>query len=366
MSSKRLDRQTLTAFLVVVMTLWLGACGGVKVKRYQAGSPDAEAYEKAVSPPVFQKVPAAENPGLIQAAPVAGAAGAKSYLIEVEDELDISVYGETDLQHVVVPVRPDGMISFAFIGDVMAAGRSVEEVRAEVTQRLGQYLRSPQVTVIAKQFAQKKVYIGGEVKTPGILYLTGKEGTLLDALYKAGLATEKADLEGAYLIRENKVVDADFKDLVLGDISRNLKLADQDLIYIPENTRRFVYVIGEVNQNDAIPFSEPVPIIRVIAEAGGLREYAKRGEIAVIRGGLKEPEMAIVNARHLLKGDLSQNILVQPGDIVYVAKSALGHYAAFMDQLYRGISLITQRNLLVESLNRNRSTVRVVNSDPNN
>lgn len=305
--------------------------------------------EGSPGPPVFEKVPAAENPALIQAPAGSDPAATAPYTLEVEDELDISVYGEEDLQHVLVPVRPDGMISFTFIGDVAAEGRTIEEVRTEMTTKLGQYLRSPHVTVIAKQFAQKRVYVGGEVKAPGILYLKGREGTLLDALYKAGLTTDKADLREAYLMRANRLVDADFQELVTGNVSANLRLMDRDLIYIPQNTRRFVYVIGEVASSQAIEATEPVSMIYVIAKAGGFKEYAKRGEIAVIRGGLKNPTMAVVNVRYLLKGDLSQNVQILPGDIVYVAKSALGHYAAFMDQVYRGVSLIYQTDLLTSN-----------------
>ena len=355
-SEKKLLRGLSAALVTGSMVLSI-ACGGGKKPASFTPTP---MREESPGPPVFQKVPPAENPAIVQ--PPAGtepAAGSNLYTLEVEDELDISVYGENDLQHVLVPVRPDGMISFAFIGDVPAAGRTVEEVRTDMTSKLGQFLRSPHVTVIAKQFAQKRVYIGGEVKSPGILYLKGREGTLLDALYKAGLTTDKADLREAYLMRANRLVDADFEELVLGNVSANLRLMDRDLIYIPQNTRRFVYVIGEVASSQAIEATEPVSMIYVITKAGGFKEYAKRGEIAVIRGGLKNPSMAVVNVRHLLKGDLSQNIEILPGDIVYVAKSALGHYAAFMDQVYRGISLLYQRNLLAESLNSN--TVRIRN-----
>src|SRR5262245_23284233 len=274
-------------------------------------------------PPTFEKVAPEENPALLSPEGGAGPAGGP-YLIEVEDVLEISIYGESDLQHVDVPVRPDGMISFMFIGDVLAEGKTVEEVRDEMTRRLAQFLKTPQVTVIAKEFAQKKVFIGGEVKAPGILYLGGKEGTLLDALYKVGLTTDQASLDGAYIMRANRVVAADFKGLVRGDITRNVRLMNQDIIYVPENVNRYVYVVGEVKNNTALEVTAPIPIIQVITRAGGLTMFAKRQEIAVIRGGLKTPEVAIINARALIEGDFSQNILVRPGDIVYVSLSALG------------------------------------------
>ncbi len=302
-------------------------------------------------PPAFTKVPPEENTALIRPPDGEGMPRGGPYQLEVEDTLDISVYGEPDLQHVEVPVRPDGMISFAFIGDVMAAGRTVEEIRKEMSTRLGQYLRSPEVTVIAKQFAQKKVYIGGEVKNPGVVYLGGREGTLLDALYKAGLVTDKADLDGAYLMRANKIVATDFRQLVRGNLNSNVRLMDQDLVYVPENGHRYVYVLGEVERNDALLVSQPVPIIEVIARAGGFTKYSKQKEIAVIRGGLANPEYAVIDAKRLVEGDFSQNVLIQPGDIVYVSRNALGKYTTFIDVILRTISPVVQATIVSNTVN---------------
>lgn len=333
------------ATLLILLPACAGSTRGPRLSAVPAAAM-ANGAEPAAAP-VFQKVPPEENTAVVQVPPTeSGLAGGGPYRLEIEDKLDISIYGEADLQHVEVPVRPDGMISFAFIGDVLAAGRTVEEVRGEITERLGQYLRSPQVTVIAKEFAQKKVYLGGEVKNPGVLYLGGREGTLLDALYKAGLNTDRADLRGAYVMRATKILDTDFGELIRGNVSQNIRLADQDIIYVPENAQRYVYVLGEVRRNDALEVRYPIPMVEVIARAGGLEEFAKKREIAVIRGGLKTPEIAIVNVHRLLKGDLQQNIMVKPGDIVYVATSALGKYLNFIDALLRSIAPIVQGTIV--------------------
>lgn len=349
MSSKRRGRLDLLICLLLVLPVLSSACGGESVKR--TAVTELPGWETATAPPVFQKVPPEENAALVPPDQAGGSTAGAPYQLEMEDQLSISIYGEEDLQHVDVPIRPDGMISFAFIGDVKAAGRTVEEVRGEMTERLSRFLRSPQVTVIAKNFAQKKIYIGGQVRSPGILYLTGKEGTLLDALYKAGLTTDKADLEDAYLMRGNKVVDANFKQLVRGDITSNIRLMDQDIIFIPENTRRYVYVLGEVHAATAVESLEPFPIIRALAQAGWFNVGANRREIAVVRGGLKTPEIAIVNARALVKGDLSQNILVKPGDIIYVAPGPIGKFNYVIDEILRAISPIVQATIVSNTVN---------------
>jgi len=348
---KRLPRDILRVSLALVVLTLIASCSAPARRPNAAGVAKGLPVAETGVPPAFTKVPPEENTALLQPTEGGGVPAGGPYRLEIEDKLDISVYGEPDLQHVEVPVRPDGMISFAFIGDVTAAGRTVEEIRKEMISRLGQYLRTPEVTVIAKQFAQKKVYIGGEVRSPGVVYLGGREGTLLDALYKVGLVTDKADLDGAYLMRANKLVATDFKQLVRGNIDRNVRLMDQDLIYVPEDGHRYVYVLGQVRRNDALAISQPVPIIEIIAKAGGFADYAKQKEIAIIRGGLANPEYAIIDAKRLIEGDFSQNVLIQPGDIVYVAKNALGKYQAFIDVILRTIAPVVQATIVSNTVN---------------
>ncbi|MBI3450710.1 MAG: polysaccharide biosynthesis/export family protein [Acidobacteria bacterium] len=264
------------------------------------------------------------------------------YTVAVEDVLEISVYGDAELTR-LVPVRPDGKISFTFIGDVEAAGRTVEDIRSELTRRLGSYLRSPQVTLIAREFGRQKVYVGGEVKSPGVVYITPRENSLADVIFKVGLTTEKADLAKAVLVRQGRLVDVDFARMVRGDISLNVPVQNGDVVYVPEAAERYIYVVGEVRNQTAVETTIPVSILNVITRAGGVETVtAKSKEIAVLRGGLKDPKVAVVNYKRLVEGDLSQNILVRPGDIVYVPTTALGKYNQFIEQVLRSLTFLFQ------------------------
>ena len=313
------------------------------------GEPTTEPFVPP-EPPRFEAIPPEENPLVVPAEEAGKITG--PYRLEVGDVLDISVIGEVELVALEIPVRPDGMISFAFVGDVPAAGRTVAEVKDEITLKLGQFVRSPEVMVIARDFAERKVFIGGEVKSPGLYYLEPRETTLLDALYKVGLVTEKADLEGAYLMRDNRLVVANFKELIYGNIEHNLPLRDHDLIWVPINGGRFVYIVGDVVRNDAIALEQPVPIIEILAQAGGFKRGAAKREIAVIRGGLQEPQIAVVDSMALYSGDLRQNIMINPGDIVFVPRSTLGKYMDALDVILRSIAPLVQYNIITDQLNR--------------
>jgi polysaccharide biosynthesis/export protein len=300
--------------------------------------------------PEFVRVSQEEKDGVVVQGEPADSTPAP-YRLDVEDVLDISIYGEEDLQHIEVAVRPDGMISYAFVGDVQAAGRTVEEVRQEMTDKLGKFLRSPQVAVIAKEFGQKKVYIGGEVRTPGIVYLTGREGTLLDALYKAGLVTDRASLENAYVMRGSQIVTTDFDALVRGNHTRNIRLMNQDTIYVPERVDRYIYMLGELNSNTAVETREPIPIVQAVARAGGFRQFAAKDRLIVVRGGLKDPQIATVDVKALIAGDLTQNIMVRPGDIVYVGLSGRGKFNEVIQQILLSIAPFVQGVVFSNTVN---------------
>src|SRR5690606_32371886 len=90
----------------------------------------------------------------------------RGYLVQPGDLLHISVWGEAGLDQDVL-VRPDGGFSFPLAGDVSAVGRTVEELRQEVTERLARYIPGSVVTVSIREINGNKVYVLGQVNNPG-------------------------------------------------------------------------------------------------------------------------------------------------------------------------------------------------------
>ncbi len=331
-----------------------GACGpkGAPVVEpiYEESGPAAAGAGGSTSAPRFVPVPVTDLPAWDPATLAAAAEGQGSapYTVSVGDLLEISVYGDPDLTR-QVPVRPDGMISFTFVGDVRAGGRTIEEIRAELKTKLGAYLRTPEVTVIAREFAAKKVYVGGEIRSPGVYSLGPGQDTLADVIFQAGLTTEYADVSKAVLVRDGRLVPVDFVGLLRGDLSGNVVLQDNDLIHVPEATQRFVYVLGEVRSPTAVETSIPRSLVDVLAKAGGpVVPLAKTKQVAVLRGGLSEPTVALVNYKRLMEGDLSQNIQVNPGDIVYIPPTGLTTYTRFIEQVLRTFNLFFQAQVIQE------------------
>jgi len=347
--SRRYRGPLLVAALAGIAVLAAAGCA----RKMSATAPEFEPIHNAtVEPgvagaePRFVEVPADQLPVLDLAMP--DTTQPQPYVIAAGDKLEISVYGDPDLTR-QIPVRPDGKISFTFVGDVQAAGRSIEDLRDDLTKRLSAYLRNPEVTVIAQDFGAQKVYAGGELTRPGLFYLTPRENTLLDVVYLAGLPTEKADVSRAVLVRDGHMIPVDFANLLRGDFTDNVVLRDNDLIHFPEMQERYIYVLGEVNRPSAVETTTPRSLVNILATAGGPDpSYAKVKEIAVLRGGFRNPKVAIVNYKELVRGDLSQNIEIRPGDIVYVPTTALGTYSRFIEQILRTFSLLFQARVVRE------------------
>jgi len=88
------------------------------------------------------------------------------YQIQPGDVLEISVWREPDLLRNVL-VRPDGGISFPLVGDVQAAGKTVEELRELVTTRVAKYIPDPVITISTQSLSGNKIYVIGKVLRPG-------------------------------------------------------------------------------------------------------------------------------------------------------------------------------------------------------
>ena len=159
------------------------------------------------------------------------------YLIGIGDVLKISVWQNSDLDQDAI-VRPDGRISFPLVGDVLAAGLTIPELDEELTQRLKDFLKYPEVSISIKKFGGKKVIVLGQVEDPGVYSVTGAK-TMLEAIGLAGGFTNHAVSSSIVLIRGG--LDSPqaqrinlTKALDRGDMSHNIALESEDIIFVPK------------------------------------------------------------------------------------------------------------------------------------
>ncbi len=158
------------------------------------------------------------------------------YVIGPDDVLHIHVWKEDALSK-TVPVRMDGNISLPLIHEIKAAGLTPPQLEEAITERLKGFYENPNVSVTVIETNSFKVYVSGQVKTPGV-YKLREETTILQIIPMAGGFTDWANQKKILVIRKEngkeKRFTVDYKKVTKGnDPSSNVVLKSGDTIIVP-------------------------------------------------------------------------------------------------------------------------------------
>ncbi|MBT8442298.1 MAG: polysaccharide biosynthesis/export family protein [Gammaproteobacteria bacterium] len=167
---------------------------------------------------------------------VASAPVRPPYTVNPGDVLIVSVWKEEDLLREVV-VRPDGAFSFPLTGDIQAEGKSVEQVRQALAERLSKFIPDPVVTVAARDLAGNTVYVIGQVNRPGEFRAAGQMD-VMQALAMGGGMTAFAQVGDIKVLRRINgrlvAIGFDYKDIEKGKrLEQNILLQPGDVVVVP-------------------------------------------------------------------------------------------------------------------------------------
>lgn len=251
------------------------------------------------------------------------------------DRLEIELLGDP-LSRVLTTVGPDGRVYFNLLPGVDVWGLTLSEAKRRLEGEFTRYVREqPVVSLTLRGVESQRIWILGRVQAPGVYGLPGPMtlleavamagGTLSMASYSdqeaAGIGEELADLQRSFVLRGGKLLPVDMERLLKqGDLSQNIYLEPDDFIYFPAATTRDVYVLGAVSQPRAVAYKRGLTVAGAIASAYGTLNGAYLSHIAVVRGSLTKPQIAIVDYRRVIRGE-AKDIALQPKDIVYVPLS---------------------------------------------
>jgi polysaccharide export outer membrane protein len=159
-----------------------------------------------------------------------------SYVIGPEDVLNINVWKEADMSG-SVPVRPDGKITLALIGDVQASGLTPPQLTQALTGKIKKYVDDPHVTVTVMATNSRRIYVLGEVGHPGAMPLL-PEMTVLQAISAAGGITPYAKAKNIYVLRNENGAQTrlpfNYKSVLAGrNPEQNIVLKLGDTIVVP-------------------------------------------------------------------------------------------------------------------------------------
>jgi len=165
-----------------------------------------------------------------------------SYKMSVGDQIKVNVWKNPELS-VSEPIRPDGKVSLPLVGDVMAAGKTPEELAGDIESKLATYVKNPNVTVIVTDlrghsFLSRVRVTGAVAHNVSMQYHQGM--TVLDAVLEAGGVDIYADANRTKLHRRTEdgqvSYDIHLRDIMQnGDMSTNIPLMPGDVITVPES-----------------------------------------------------------------------------------------------------------------------------------
>jgi polysaccharide biosynthesis/export protein len=169
------------------------------------------------------------------------------YVLHSGDIVAINVYGYPELsfpsmgQPEGLTIRPDGKITYPFLGEIVAEGITAKQLSGLLTDRLGTLYVNPTVSVNLMRFGTDRVYVLGEVNAPGS-YELDKSRNLLDAIGAAKGWTKDAAKTKVFVIRKNQKGEPPLKVNLMGllkdgDTSKNIPLQQGDVVFLTGNNR---------------------------------------------------------------------------------------------------------------------------------
>jgi len=197
----------------------------------------------APAPAAQDAAPAAASPPATAAAPAASEAAEQpgTYVIGPGDQLQIFVYDSPQLTS-EVPVRPDGRISTPLIPEIVAAGKTPPQLARDITERLKEFVKDPNVTIIVRNFIgpySRQIRVIGEAAEPQALPYR-EHMTVLDVMIATKGLTRYAAGNRAVIVRrvgdKQESIRVRLSDLLKdGDISQNVEMEPGDTLIIPQS-----------------------------------------------------------------------------------------------------------------------------------
>ena len=254
---------------------------------------------------------------------------AANYIVGPQDVLIITSYDQPELTGKFT-VESDGSFTYPYIGRVSVGGMTLRGVEAGLKKELATqgFFKDAQITVAMEQYRSQKIYIVGEVRTPGAYPMSGNM-RLVEALALAGSTLPTASGEAvvvhassdSLLVEAARPVDindprnndpdrvarVDLRELENGDLKQNVTLRNGDTVFVlrAEN----VYVFGQVRNPGAYPLRQKnTTVLQALSLAGGVTDRGSTGRIQIIR---------IVNGKKVeLRASLTD--FVEPRDTIVI------------------------------------------------
>lgn len=228
-------RAALSRVLTLLLILCAVSAFAQQTQRRAPATPEPEqpqAIAPATAPTTEEAADKVKKPVGPEAMPTAAPVDPKSFVLGAEDIILIRVWREPELSF-AAQIRPDGKVTMQLIGDLEAAGKTPEQLKDTIVEKLSEYLNKPEVTVSVQSVQSRRYYIIGEVCRSGAFPLIVPT-TVLEALTNAGCFREFANTKRITILRKGKILKFNYNDVVKGkNLDQNISLENGDYIRVP-------------------------------------------------------------------------------------------------------------------------------------
>ena len=286
------------------------------------------------------------------------------YKIGIGDKLLIYVYGETERLSAVIAfgkainpiyekyVRDDGTIFYPNAGILKADGKTVEELRKDLTLKLSTVLKDPQIDVSITEYNSQKIILSGLFEYPGSYFIETVPKTLAQVVSTANpiqnisSVYERGDLTSLKLTRDGSIYDIDYEYLSRNSqLLNNIYLKNGDVIHLSDSSLMNVFVLGEAQEPKTIRINRRnLPLSSVLGQAKGLdNAYSKNSSVYIFRPSDAENQPRIFRIDMTSPSGylLADKFEVHSRDIVYIGTKNVTNWSRIFRQLIPIRSIIS-------------------------
>lgn len=282
-----------------------------------------------------------------------------NYRIGVGDVLDVVVWDHPDLTMPAgdrrtplesgLRVQSDGTFFYPHVGQVTARGRTPEQVRADLSARMAEFIPNPQMEVKVVGYNSQAVSVTGEVAQPSRQKLTDVPLTLLDAIDAAGGLTKDADPRLVTVRRGNKTHRVDLEAFLKNGVAANNPLLrGGDVVSVPRIELKEAFLLGQLVKPATIDLTrENINLTQAVTSIGGIKEgQADARGIFIFRDQKDGMYVYQLDASNPAAYLLGTRFVLHPNDVVYVTSSPIYRWNRLVSSLVPTLTTVRTADLI--------------------
>ncbi len=348
---------TLRIARCVAAALVLSGCYSERLTSNYDSVPDEEGYDEAGAVIAESTHDAEESARVARLLRDIEKEEEPAYRMNAGDQIEIRVYDHPDLC-VMTRIGPDGMVGFAFVGQVKLSGQTIAEGAESIRVGLAPYVKNPVVSITIVDVQSETATITGSCSKPGVYKITNSirladlyamAGSSASRMFN-GVHVDVADLDHSVLVRNGEILPVDFRKAIdRGDALHNVRIRKGDYVFIAQRMESSVIICGEVALPHKRLYEHGMGLIETLTAAGWVKD-THWNHVIIIRDGLSHPRLFKVDVDGILAGRC-RNVPLKAGDIVYVPKDNMSEYNVFVKKLMPTAQLFNLMTSRFSSIN---------------